>query len=87
MRCYPWETVKPGSRVRWWEWLLILGAANYPAMLVSSGQPPFSWKTYLAYGVTTTVAVFIISDIDQRRRRRAHEETLRREATEPRGGS
>jgi hypothetical protein len=69
--------------VRWWEWLLILGAANYPAMLVSSGQPPFSWKTYLAYGVTTTVGVFIISGIDRRRRRRADEETQRRESHVP----
>jgi hypothetical protein len=58
--------------VRWWEWLLILLAANYPAMLVSQGQP--SWTKYLAYGVTTTVGVFIISGIDQRRRRRAYEE-------------
>jgi hypothetical protein len=63
--------------VRWWEWLLILGAANYPAMLVSQGQP--SWTKYLAYGVTTTVGVFIIGGIDQRRRRRAYEEAERRE--------
>jgi len=73
--------------VRWWEWLLILLAANCPAMLVSRGQPSFSWKKYLAYGVTATVAVFIISGIDQRRLRRAYEEAQRRDATHAPGST
>jgi hypothetical protein len=56
-------------------------------MLLSRGQPPFSWKKYVAYGVTTTVAVFMISGIDRRRRRRAYEEAERREPTHAPGST
>jgi len=71
--------VKPGSRVRWWEWLLIMLAATFPAMLLSEDEPAFSGQTYVAYGAAAVVAALIIAGLD--RRRRAREEPERRQPT------
>lgn len=79
------HAVKTWSRVRWWEWTLIMAAAMYPAMRISRDMP--TRGRYLAYGVAAILAVFITGGLDQRRRRRAYEEAERREPPHPPGST